>query len=174
MVTVRTYWNLAEAALAKSLLDNYEVPAALLDENANLYNRGGQFAVPIRLIVHEEDVDRAICILNADFDKAAELQNGKGGSHVQIDDVTTPEKANRNPWELLVIAFYLLVPAICLISTSFPTDVGGRWGRYYVVRVTITRFLSWVAIICAASLIAFYFAVRRSVRKQMKQPFEGG
>jgi hypothetical protein len=171
MVTVRTFWSPAEAALAKSVLDNYEIRCALLDENSNLSARGAQFAVPVRLIVDEDQADRAIYILNGDFEKAAEAEASGAGDEAEDAGAKAPETADRNPWELLVIAFYLLVPAICLISTSFPTDVGGRWGRYYVARVTITRFLSWVAIICAALLIAFYFAVRRSVRKQMKQPF---
>ncbi len=41
MVTVRTYWSLAAAALAKSVLDNYEIDCTLLDENASRYNTGG-------------------------------------------------------------------------------------------------------------------------------------
>jgi len=51
MVAVRAFWSPAQAALAKSLLDNHEIPCALLDENSRVYSRGGQFAVPIRLAV---------------------------------------------------------------------------------------------------------------------------
>jgi hypothetical protein len=39
MIAIRTHWNPAEAALEKTPLDNYEVPCALLYENANLYGR---------------------------------------------------------------------------------------------------------------------------------------
>jgi hypothetical protein len=39
MIAIRTHWNPAEAALEKTLLDNYEVPCALLYENANLFCR---------------------------------------------------------------------------------------------------------------------------------------
>jgi hypothetical protein len=67
--------------------------------------------------------------------------------------------------ELLVIAFYLLVPAICLIRTNFPTYVTGRWGGYYVARATVAHFLSWLAVIVAVLLIIAYFRVRRSSLK---------
>jgi Putative prokaryotic signal transducing protein len=162
MVTLRTYWSPAQAALAKSLLDNYEIPCALLDENAGLYNRGAQFAVPIRLVVDEEKAALAICILNADFEKAAEIEATEGATEIGPDETPPSEVPDRNPWELLMLAFYLAVPAICLICTKFPTDVTGRWERYYIARVTVTRFLSWLAVVLAGVLIAFYFRLRRS------------
>jgi len=49
MIAIRAYWSQAEAALAKSVLDNYEIPCALLHENANLYGRA-PFAMPVRLV----------------------------------------------------------------------------------------------------------------------------
>jgi hypothetical protein len=159
MVTVRTYWSLAEAALAKSVLDNYEIPAALLDENASLYSRGGQFAVPIRLVVDEAEAERAVHILSAEFEKADEIESREAAANVSVGD---QKNANRNPWELLMIAFYLLVPAICLIRTNFPSYVAGRWGAYYVARATVAHFLSWLAVIVAVLLIIAYFRVRRS------------
>ena len=162
MVTVRTYWSLAEAALAKSVLDNYEISAALLDENASLYSRGGQFAVPIRLVVDEAKAERAVHILSAEFEKADEIELRED---VTITSGGEPENVNRNPWELLMIAFYLLVPAICLIRTDFPTYVAGRWGGYYVARATVAHFLSWLAVIGAVLLIIAYFRVRRSSLK---------
>jgi hypothetical protein len=128
MVTVRTYWSPAQAALAKSLLDNYEIPCALLDENASVYSRGGQFAIPIRLAVDEGEADRAICLLKGDFEKASEPDTGDTVNGLPIEDSVATENANRNPWELLVVAFYFSLPAICLILTRFPIDVAGRWG----------------------------------------------
>jgi hypothetical protein len=162
MVTVRTYWSLAEAALAKSVLDNYETPAALLDENASLYSRGGQFAVPIRLVVDEAEAERAAHILSAEFEKADEIESKEAAANVSVGD---QKNANRNPWELLMIAFYLLVPAICLITTNFPSYVTGHWGGYYVARATVAHFLSWLAAIVAVLLIIAYFRVRRSSLK---------
>jgi len=169
MVTVRTYWSPAQAALAKSLLDNYEIPCALLDENSSVYSRGGQFAVPIRLIVSEGEIDRAIGLLSGDFERAVEPVSDETVNEFLIKDSVEDEKANRNPWELLVVAFYLSLPAMCLIFTRFPSDVAGRWGRYYIARATITHFLSWVGFAFAVLLVTIYFAIRHSAKAKRSE-----
>src|ERR1700731_737591 len=69
MVTLRTYSNPAEAAMAKSLLDNHKIICSLADENVNLYG-GGPLAMPIRLLVAEEQAEEASRILKT---KAPEL-----------------------------------------------------------------------------------------------------
>jgi hypothetical protein len=164
MVTVRTYWNPAEAALAKSLLDNYEIPCALLHENANLYARGAQFAVPVRLVVEEDDAVRAIHFLNGDLERAAEIEVGGDTADTAIE--RAPEAANRNPWELLMLAFYLFVPAMFVLRTSYSDVIAGNsWTRYVVARARITHFLSWLAILLAVALVVAYFQVRRSFLK---------
>ena len=168
MVTVRTYWSLAEAALAKTVLDNYEIPCALLDENASLYITGQQVAVPVRLTVDEDQAISAIHILDADFEHLENLEEPDELRSVPTHEVSNDAAANRNPWELLLVAFYLLAPATALLVTKFPTDVGGRWARYMVARAAITKFLSWLAVIFAGVLIAFYFRVRRSSRSLTK------
>ena len=53
MVTLRTYSNPVEAAIAKSRLDYHKIFCALADENVNLYG-GGPMAMPIRLLVVED------------------------------------------------------------------------------------------------------------------------
>ena len=158
---MRTYWSLAEAALAKTVLDNYEISCALLDENASRYNTGAQFAVPVRLVVDEDQALRAIHILNADFAAAEKAEIAEELGEPSVREVTADSTTNRNAWELLVVAFYLLVPAICLILTKFPSSIGGRWGRYMIARVTITKFLSWVAVLSATGLVVLYFRLRR-------------
>jgi len=164
MVTVRTYWSLAEAALAKTFLDNYEIPCALLDENAGNYITGQPFAVPIRLIVDENEVDRAICLLNNDFEKAAEIESAEEGEVVERPLYL--ETVNRNPWELLMLAFYLLVPAIFILGIRYPDIVPtGSRSRYTVAAVSVTHFLSWLAILVAVGLVLAYFQVRRSSRE---------
>src|ERR1700693_602404 len=130
MVTVRTYWSPAEAGLAKSVLDNYEIPCALLDENSNLSARGAQFAVPVRLVVDEAYAARAIHILNGDLEKAAEVEVEEGTPGALIE--SEPDRANRNPWELLVLAFYLVVPAIVILQTRYSEK--SSWNRYVIAR----------------------------------------
>lgn len=162
MVTVRTYWNPIDAALHKSLLDNYEIECAVLHENSNLYSRGAQFAVPVRLVVDEGDVDRAICILSGDLEKAAMVELVEEKAETVSDSASSFRIANRNPWELLVLAFYLAVPAICVLCTKFPKRALGNFSRYYVARGMIAHFLSWLAIMSAVALVFEYFRVRRS------------
>lgn len=164
MVTVRTYWSPAEAALAKSLLDNYEIPCALLDENANLSARGAQFAVPTRLVVDEDEAVRADCILKGDFDQVAEI-DATEEKEVSAPAVV-PESKDRNPWELLLLAFYLLVPAIFVLRTKYSGVTGtSSWTQYVVARARVTHLLSWLAVILALALIVAYFRIRRSSAK---------
>ena len=165
MVTVRTYWSPAEAALAKCLLDNYEISCALLDENSSVYSRGGQFAVPIRLAVDENEVKRAVFILNGDFEEAAKFEIGEEAGGVQIVEPIAAND-NRNPWELLVLAFYLALPAIFVLRTKYSgVTATSSWTQYVVARARISHFLSWLAILLAVALVVEYFRVRRSSLK---------
>ena len=72
MVTVRSYWSPVEAGLAKSLLDDYEIFCVLADEDTNRY-AGAPFAVPIRLLVREDQADQAIRILSGDLEAQPQL-----------------------------------------------------------------------------------------------------
>lgn len=173
MVTVRTYWNPIDAAFEKSLLDNYEIRCALLHENSNLYSRGAQFAVPVQLVVDEDDALRAHHILKGDFEKAAEIEPSEHPQDSSDAVDRTRDAINRNPWELLALAFYLLLPAICLVSTKVPADLTGPWARHFMARAIVTQFLSWLAIIFAGVLIAIYFQVRHSARSRSSEPSKG-
>jgi hypothetical protein len=92
MVTLRTYSNPAQAAMAKSLLDNHDIFCRLADENVNLYG-GGPLAMPIRLLVAEDQAEEAARILETkgpelseDFDpgKPLEVQSRKEDVNEQI------------------------------------------------------------------------------------------
>ncbi|HJW38767.1 MAG TPA: DUF2007 domain-containing protein [Candidatus Udaeobacter sp.] len=92
MVTLRTYSNPAEAAMAKSLLDSHDIFCRLADENVNLYG-GGPLAMPIRLLVAEDQAQEAGYILETkgpelseDFDSGApiEMQTKKQSATEQI------------------------------------------------------------------------------------------
>ena len=61
MVTLRTFQDPAAAALAKSVLDAHGVLCSLADENAHLYS----YAVAIRLLVAEDNVEEAARILDS-------------------------------------------------------------------------------------------------------------
>jgi cytochrome c-type biogenesis protein CcmH/NrfG len=76
MVTLRSYANAIEAGIAKSILEEHNVFCSLADENANLYG-GAPLAMPIRLLVNEDQADAARQILEtaAQHMKDIELSN---------------------------------------------------------------------------------------------------
>lgn len=163
MVTIRTYSNPTTAGLAKSLLDNYEIPCALLHEHANLLY---PLAMPVRLLVEDDQVDRAIQILDGNLEEVEEIETSEAAHEISVDSETSREIANRNPWELLVLAFYFLVPGICVLRMKYPAAVAvSRRLRREIAAATIIHFLGWLAIGFALFLIATYFRVRRSSLK---------
>jgi hypothetical protein len=162
MVTVRTYANPVEAGLAKSLLDDHEIFCALADEDTNRYS-GAPFAVPIRLLVHDGQADQAIRILSGDLEGAAKIDTSADSTSSPAGALAAREAANNNPWELLVIAFYFFLPAICVLRTKYPAVVATSWRvRREIAALTVIHLLGWLAIGFAAFLIALYFRVWRS------------
>ena len=121
MVTLRTYSNPAEAAMAKSLLDDHKILCSLADEDANLYG-GRPLAMPIRLLVAEEQAEEASRILATkapelpeDFDSgtAAEELNPKEDINQQIlSEVRGLHHTNQ--W-ILLVTVAVLVMAVYLI-----------------------------------------------------------
>jgi hypothetical protein len=162
MVTVRTYWNGGEAAIAKSLLDDHEIFCALADENVNLYG-GGPFAMPIRLLVDEDEADLALRILDGDVEAVAELETSPGNDTWPVESETPVEVTKNNPWELLTIAMFFLLPAVCVLTIKYPAIVASsRRARSAIAAVSVLHFLGWLAIAFAVSLIVAYAYLRRS------------
>jgi hypothetical protein len=64
VVTLRTYPDLIEASLAKSALEVNGIPCSLADENANAYS-AAKIAIPIRLLVADDQIEEANRILDA-------------------------------------------------------------------------------------------------------------
>ena len=78
MVTLRTYPDLLDAGLAKSVLEANGIACSLADENANA-NTAAQFAIPVRLLVAADQVAEAIRILDA-TDKSSRPNRRPGRS----------------------------------------------------------------------------------------------
>jgi hypothetical protein len=151
MITVRTYWKPADAALAKSVLDDYEILCALIHENANIYCLA-PMAIPVRLQVHESEAGQAVQILSGNVDALAE-----------IEAQPTEEAPAGAPWELLVVAFYLLPSALCFIQTKYPSrSLNELTARRGIAAVDIAHFLGWLGLIFAVLLILLYPYVVRS------------
>ena len=149
---MRTYWNAAEAALAKSLLDNYGIVSAVIHENASLYV-WPPMAMPIRLIVADDQAEDANRILQGDFDGIAKLEENAP----QSDEPRNKDRADR-PWELLIIAFYFFVPGICVLLIKYPARFAEtEWGRYVIANIAIFHMFGWFAVAFALFLIGLFF-----------------
>jgi hypothetical protein len=156
MIAIRVYWNPAEAALEKSVLDNYEVACALFHENANLYGRA-PMAMPIRLVVRDDQAEWAVCILNGNFEAAAEFEQSPGEMPPEGGESSLSGLREGRPWELLIIAFYFFLPAICFLQTHYPAKPSySRAMRSEIAAVTIAHFLGWIAITFALLLLVLF------------------
>src|SRR5437763_8351682 len=83
MITLRAFDSAAEAAVAKSVLDDHGISCSLADEAAHLYG-GAPQAMPVRLLVREDQAEEALRILNTpglslpeDFEVIAGAEPGK-------------------------------------------------------------------------------------------------
>jgi tetratricopeptide (TPR) repeat protein len=134
MVTLRTYSNPAEAAMAKSLLDDQKIVCSLADENSNLYG-GGPLAMPIRLLVAEEQVEQARHILDDlrqplpdDFDPGDMPPDATEDLNPRI--VAELDKLRHaNQWIAGMVAA-LLVITIYLVS-ELPRRTVSPWSNVY-------------------------------------------
>ena len=156
MVTVRSYWNAAEAAIGKSLLDDYGILCALADENAHIYT---YCASPVRLVVNEAQAEWALQILNGHPEAAAETDAAGELPIIQLNLPT--DRENRNPWEFLAIAFLFLLPGFCFLQIRHPKIAGRSPGRNYpTALVDVIHFLGWLGIAAGICLIALYVYTR--------------
>jgi tetratricopeptide (TPR) repeat protein len=133
MVTLRAYSNPAEAAIAKSLLDDHKIFCSLADENVNLYG-GGPLAMPIRLLVAEDQAEEAARILTTkglelseDFDPgtANETARQKGDINQQI--LSEVRKIHHMSHWMMLLAISVLIIAVCLVF-EIPRRVS-PWSR---------------------------------------------
>ena len=134
MVTLRTYSNPAEAAMAKSLLDNHDIFCRLADENVNLYG-GGPLAMPIRLLVGEDQAEEAARILKTkgpelpeDFDPGTANEPASQKKDINQQILSELRGLHHiNQW-IVLIAVGIPVLAIYLVS-EFPRRVTTPWSK---------------------------------------------
>ena len=133
MVTIRTYSNPAEAAMAKSLLDSQDIFCRLADENVNLYG-GGPLAMPIRLVVAEDQAQEAIRVLEtkgpelpADFDPPTPV--GVQGRREGAIEKTLPELNRlRQGIQWLVVISVTVLAILLYLVFGIPRDTD-TWSR---------------------------------------------
>jgi Putative prokaryotic signal transducing protein len=165
MVTLRAYSNPAEAALAKSLLDDHDILCSLADENAFLYG-GAPLAMPVRILVADEQAEAADQVLkNADGHLAdIDLPNDNEVRHLRQQS-----PAKNNPWEILALASLLVVPGAALLLQKQDL-VLVAWKRYKIARLTsfspATAHLFGVGVIAMALLLVIlFFYVREEIKR---------
>jgi tetratricopeptide (TPR) repeat protein len=121
MVTLRTYSNPAEAAMAKSLLDDHKIFCSLADENVNLYG-GGPLAMPIRLLVAEDQAEDAARILKTrgpelseDFDPGTANETASQKEDINQQILSEVRRLHHTSQWILVIAITVLLIAVYLV-----------------------------------------------------------
>ena len=158
---VRTYLNEAQAGLEKSVLDDYGIVCALIHENTHLWCEA-QWAVPIRLVVRDDQAEQAARILNGDPEAAAQLEEGLDAATMP-PDTEQSELPSGNPWELLAIASLFLFPGICILQIKYPSVITSTGRETWVLaRLWAMHLLGWLAVAFAASLIVAYFYLRQA------------
>jgi putative signal transducing protein len=169
MVTLRAFTTPAEAALAKSLLDDHEIICSLADENSYLYG-GAPLAMPVRLLVVEDQVEEADRILKHPPDGLGAGSGAKHGEAVMpLLPSDNPEAERKNsPWEFLLIALLVAVPGALLLTQKrdlilfSSTRRLGR-GDFTVISPTNAHWMGVAVIGLALFLVFLFFYVRRDI-----------
>src|SRR5207253_8544731 len=123
-----------EAAMAKSVLDDHGISSSLADEAAHLYG-GAPGAIPVRLLVRDDQAEEALRILDApgpalpeNFDVMTDAET--------VDEKPAPDVATelrnlqRTVRRLVVIStvlFFLLWCFVAYLLTERPTYVERLW-----------------------------------------------
>ncbi|PYJ77043.1 MAG: hypothetical protein DME77_04195 [Verrucomicrobia bacterium] len=121
MVTLRTYSNPAEAAIAKSVLDDHKIFCSLADENVNLYG-GGPLAMPIRLLVAEGQAEEAARILKTkgpelpeDFDPGTADETPSQKEDINQQILSEVRGLHHTSQWILLLAISVLIIAVYLV-----------------------------------------------------------
>ena len=170
MVTLQAFNTAAEAALAKSLLDDHDIVCSLADENSWLYG-GAPFAMPVRLLVAEDQFEEAARILKDPPDgqsavlsraeKAVVLSAGSGAQA----EVRQPQN---NPWEFLALALLVAIPGVVLLLQKHDLLIYSPRRRRWitsVMPVSTVHILGALVLAAAVFLAWLFFYVRREIQR---------
>ena len=175
MVTLRAYLNPAEAALAKSVLDDHNIFCTLADENVNLYG-GGPLAMPIRLLVANEQAHDANDILKQVMENSPGFPSSE---RQQGHEAITEKPARNNPWEILVLALLLLLPGLGLILQRHQIILIPSSNRMSRTSITIfspgtAHFFGAIVIGVVLLLVILFFYIRWAITREQTLTAEPG
>jgi tetratricopeptide (TPR) repeat protein len=132
VVTLRTYPNAAEAAMAKSLLDDRKILCSLADEASHLYG-GAPMAMPVRLLVAEGQVEEARRILDEvgqglpdEFDPISDNSTPEIRKSINQEVISELRELHQRHWWTTILLVAVLVLTIYLIS-ELPRRAESPW-----------------------------------------------
>ena len=134
MLTLRVFDSAAEAAIAKSVLDDHGISCTLADEASHLYG-GAPGAIPVRLLVREDQAEEALRILDAPGLTLPENFDGVPDAD-QTENKPLPDAAlelrnlQRTVRRLVIVStvlFFLLSCFVAYLLTERPTYVQRLW-----------------------------------------------
>jgi tetratricopeptide (TPR) repeat protein len=136
MITLRAFGNAAEAAIAKSVLDDHGINCSLADEASHLYG-GAPTAMPVRLLVREDQAEEAGRILdtpglalpeNFEVVTPPEQDEEKSRPNVAIE-LRNLQRTVRRLVVASTILFFLLWCFVAYLLTDRPTYAGRLWSN---------------------------------------------
>jgi tetratricopeptide (TPR) repeat protein len=137
MITLRVFDSAAEAAIAKSVLDDHGISSSLADEAAHLWG-GAPGAIPVRLLVREDQVEEALRILDApgpalpeDFEPAAgeEPAEEKPAPDAGVE-LRSLQRTVRRLVIVSTVLFFVLFCFVAYLLTERPTYVDRLWRNF--------------------------------------------
>jgi len=134
MVTLRVFDSPLEAGLVKSLLNDRGIECELADEASHDLS-GAAVAVPIRLLVREDQAEEALRILKhpgpglpEDFDPGPNPE--ETGSEIRPDVTTQLDQLRKTVRRLIVVStvlFFLLWCFVAYLLTDRPNYASRLW-----------------------------------------------
>ncbi len=175
MVTLRRYFNVAEAAVDKTRLDDRGIFCSIADENSYLYGGAG-FAMSIRILVAEDQFEEATRVLAElgppladDFEPGAAAADPKAASLSEERGETLaadPPIEQGNPWEILAVAFLFFAPGLTLLLQRRVALLRTRGRFIAILSPANEHWFGALAVAIGLALIGLYFYTRRAIRAE--------
>jgi tetratricopeptide (TPR) repeat protein len=138
MITLRVFDSAAEAAIAKSVLDDRGISASLADEAAHLYS-GAPGAIPVRLLVREDQAEEALRILDApgpglpeDFEPVTDGEREEEKPPEPAVELRSLQRTVRRVVIVSAVLFFVLFCFVAYLLTERPTYVDRLWRNFSV------------------------------------------
>ena len=137
MITLRVFDSAAEAAIAKSVLDDHGISSSLADEASHLYG-GAPGAIPVRLLVLEDQAEQARRILDApgltlpeNFDVMTEAEPAKEEPTPEVAvQVRNLQRTVRRLVVVSTVLFFVLFCFVAYLLTERPTYADRLWRSF--------------------------------------------